>query len=293
MVANGSNKMKRKHESNEVKIEPKMKALKKNDILVQFAALKLRYEVLEKENRDLIEDKKKDIEVIILLEETVKLLETRSPPVQQMSTEMQTECKDWEILAEKKIDRAIHMNKNNTKDSVEQSIKCYYCEEKFILKTDLLNHRKQAHPEKAQFCIYFSEDKCEHGDLCWYSHIQPVKLPEYECRICEEKFKLKSAFMKHRKKSHRTSVPICKASKNGRCYYDSNNCWFHHEDILANQGDQEIIESMDVDENEQKNGVMLQKLFEMVEKYTQRIILLENEIKNAKENFTTSEQHAN
>ena len=107
MVANGSNKMKRKNESNEVKIELKMKALKKNDILVQFAALKLRYAVLEKENRDLIEDKKKDIEVIILLEETVKLLETRSPPVQQMSTEMQTECKDWEILAEKEIDRAI------------------------------------------------------------------------------------------------------------------------------------------------------------------------------------------
>ena len=58
--------------------------------------------------------------------------------------------------------------------------------------------------------------------------------------------------MKHRKKSHRTSVPLCKASKNGRCYYDSNNCWFNHEDIPANQRDQEINESVDVVENERE-----------------------------------------
>ena len=48
---------------------------------------------------------------------------------------------------------------------------------------------------------------------------------------------------------------------------------------------------MDVVENDHKSE-MLQKLFEMVEKYIQRIILLENEIKDAKENFTTSEQNA-
>ena len=64
MVANG---VKRKNESNQVKIEPKMKALKKNDNLVQFAALKLKYIILEKENRDLIEDKENNIEAIILL----------------------------------------------------------------------------------------------------------------------------------------------------------------------------------------------------------------------------------
>ena len=49
---------------------------------------------------------------------------------------------------------------------------------------------------------------------------------------------------------------------------------------------------MDIDVNEQKSGEMLRKLFDMVEKYTQRIIILENEIKDAKENFTISEQHA-
>ena len=75
MVANG--RMKRKNESNETKIEPKLKALKKNDILVQFTALKIRYDALEKENRNLIEDKKNNIEAILLLDETVKLLEKK------------------------------------------------------------------------------------------------------------------------------------------------------------------------------------------------------------------------
>ena len=54
MVANG--RMKRKNESNEIKMEPKLKALKKSDILMQFTALKIKYDALEKENRDLIED---------------------------------------------------------------------------------------------------------------------------------------------------------------------------------------------------------------------------------------------
>ena len=69
-------------------------------------------------------------------------------------------------------------------------------------------------------------------------------------------------------------------------FIDGNccNCWFNHEDIIGNQGDQEIIENMDVVENDHKSE-MLQKLFEMVEKYIQQIILLENEIKDAKENF--------
>ena len=43
-------------------------------------------------------------------------------------------------------------------------------------------------------------------------------------------------------------------------------------------GDDEIIENMEIDLNNDKNE-MLQKLFEMVEKYTEIIICLENELK--------------
>ena len=89
MVATGNNKLKRKNESNEVKIEPKMKALKKNYILIQYAALQSKYECLEEQNKVLIEEKSTHVEAILLLEETVKLLEVRTDKVkpEQNSTE--------------------------------------------------------------------------------------------------------------------------------------------------------------------------------------------------------------
>ena len=43
----------------------------------------------------------------------------------------------------------------------------------------------------------------------------------------------------------------------------------------------EIIENMEIVENNENNE-MFQKLFEMVEKYTERIISLENELKQSK-----------
>ena len=92
---------------------------------------------------------KNNIEAILLLDETVKLLETRSPNVEKKSTEMQTdivECEDGGFPTEKEMNLANHMH-----SSTEYNIKCYYCEDKFITKTDLLNHRKQVHPERLSF----------------------------------------------------------------------------------------------------------------------------------------------
>ena len=74
-----------------------MKALKKNDTLVQVATLKLKKQILEKENWDLIEYKKNNIESILLLEETVKILETRSPHVEKTSTETQLRLNNVKI----------------------------------------------------------------------------------------------------------------------------------------------------------------------------------------------------
>ena len=81
--------MKRKNESNEVKIEPNMKALKKNDILIQYAALQNKCECLVEQNKVLIEEKNIHVEAILLLKETVKLLEVRTDKVkpEQNSTE--------------------------------------------------------------------------------------------------------------------------------------------------------------------------------------------------------------
>ena len=59
-----------------------MKALKKNDIIIQFEALQEKYDALEKHNNILLQEKHDDMESIHLLEETVKILEIKSSKVE-------------------------------------------------------------------------------------------------------------------------------------------------------------------------------------------------------------------
>ena len=70
-------KGKRKNESSDVKAEPAMKALKKNDIIIQYKALQEKHKILEEQNAILVQENKNNIEAIILLEETVNILENK------------------------------------------------------------------------------------------------------------------------------------------------------------------------------------------------------------------------
>ena len=83
MVASGNARVKRKNVSNETKAEPAKKALKKNDILLQLQALQAKHKALEEENSILIQERKTNIESILMLEETVKLSELLSSKVVQ------------------------------------------------------------------------------------------------------------------------------------------------------------------------------------------------------------------
>ena len=92
------------------KQEPAMKALKKQDIILQYNALKEKYESLVDEKKALKEDNKNQVESILLLEETVKLLEGRS--VNKVSTGAQTEiirCEECEFPVETMNDLVYHM----------------------------------------------------------------------------------------------------------------------------------------------------------------------------------------
>ena len=78
MAATGNQRTKRKQESLDVKIEPARKALKKNDLIIQFKDLQQKYEKLEKQNMILLQEKENCTESILLLEETVKILEKKA-----------------------------------------------------------------------------------------------------------------------------------------------------------------------------------------------------------------------
>ena len=59
-------------------------------ILIIFNSVQHKYEQLEENNTDLRKEKETNIEAILLLAETVKLLETRSPKVHQKTESVQT-----------------------------------------------------------------------------------------------------------------------------------------------------------------------------------------------------------
>ena len=72
MVATGNQRTKRKQDSVDVKIEPAMKAMKKNDLIIQFKDLQLKYKKLEEQKMIVLQEKENHTESILLLEETVK-----------------------------------------------------------------------------------------------------------------------------------------------------------------------------------------------------------------------------
>ena len=276
MVASGNPRVKRKNVSTETKAEPAKKALKKNDILLQLKALQAKYEVLEEENNILLQEKKNNIESILLLEETVKLLE-KSSKLEQKSATVQTEiirCEECEFPAENIHDLVYHMHEFHPLES-ESDIKCHYCGENFQTKRDLMSHRKTTHIEKVKLCSYFGEGKCNFGDECWYNHSisgSNNDNTELKCRICDKMFVNRNDFMHHRKKEHTKNVPFCKNALKGSCHFGVKNCWFNH-----NENDISNINENGSGENlNDMNQEMIGKLFEMMEKFTQRIVQIEN-----------------
>jgi hypothetical protein len=78
MVVTVNQKAKRKNKSTDLKIEPAMKALKKDDIILQYNALLEKFEAMKDQNMLLLQEKTNHVEAILLLEETVKILENKS-----------------------------------------------------------------------------------------------------------------------------------------------------------------------------------------------------------------------
>ena len=277
MVASGNPRVKRKNVSNETKAEPAKKALKKNDILLQLQALQAKHKALEEENSILIQERKTNIESILMLEETVKLLERKSSKVDKKSVTVQTEiirCEECEFPAEDINDLVYHMHEFHPLER-ESDIRCHYCGENFETKRDLMIHRKNAHIEKVKLCSYFAEGKCIFGDECWYNHSKTESnydKTEYKCKVCDKMFLNRHDFMHHRKKQHAQNVPLCKNALKGTCHFGVKNCWFNHNE------NESMNENGSKENSNDMNQEVIGKLFEMMEKFTHRIVQIENVI---------------
>ena len=249
------------------------------DMIIQYKLLQEKNEELEKQVRNLEAQQKARVESILLLEETVGILEKRS--VKKISIGAQTEiirCEECEYPAECMNDLVYHMFECHPLDAKEPTIKCNSCDDSFTSKRDLMFHKKRDHIENVQICTNIRNGDCSFGNECWFRHdINSTESPpEYNCNFCEETFKTKSEFMKHKKIKHFASVKKCENDLIGTCQYNYQKCWFIHKNSNVNS-DIQIDTNMEDEDNEKYS--MIKELKDMVENYTERIIKLENEIR--------------
>ena len=241
-----------------------MKALKKQDIIIQFNALQEKYDTLAQQNTVLKEENKNHVESILLLEETVKLLETKS--VKQISTGAQTEiirCEECEFPADCMNDLVYHMYESHPLEENEQKFECNFCSDNFKIKGDLMVHKKYVHQEKVQICTNFIQGTCHFKDGCWFRHENRNGFVfEFDCNYCEERFITRKEFMTHKKSNHKEYVQMCKNYTKNDCQYSSELCWFLHK----NRGNLNFELT-----NENENKVLMKKLIEMIENYSDKI----------------------
>ena len=75
--------------------------------------------------------------------------------------------------------------------------------------------------------------------------------------------------MNHRKHNHSENVPTCRNFSNGSCEYEHGSCWFKHSDT--------VFENTNV--NGIENDNITEKLLSMMEKFSERLTMIENNTK--------------
>ena len=91
------------------------------------------------------------------------------------------------------------------------------------------------------------------------------------CKICDKIFPNKAEYHIHRKQNHKALVTPCFKAQNDNCTYGDELCWFTHDE--RNQ--------LDNDETTGKaKKEVLQRIFEVMEKMTERIAELEKQTQN-------------
>ena len=109
------------------------------------------------------------------------------------------------------------------------SFNCYYCNEIFPNKSNVMAHTKIAHTDKAKHCLNFLEGTCSYSDECWFLHGNTFKEsnPKFNCKYCDKTFRTKTQLMHPKKQHHIEKVSMCTNEKT-TCKYGSEKCWFIH-----------------------------------------------------------------
>ena len=149
----------------------KLKLNLRSDLLLQYQALEHKFDAFEVKHNILVEENATHIDAIIMLEETVKLLEMKVNNALPNSTSVQIEnisrenlsvkacetqtedldtmrCQECAYTAQDICDLGAHAFEVHSSGNDNKMITCQYCEAKLKTKENLMIHRKKIHREK-------------------------------------------------------------------------------------------------------------------------------------------------
>ena len=58
-----------------------------------------------------------------------------------------------------------------------------FCDCNFESKSELMSHRKKAHPSRVKQCRNNENGRCQHGPNCWYNHDYEMIFDEEHVQI--------------------------------------------------------------------------------------------------------------
>ena len=157
-----------------------------------------------------------------------------------MESEEEFNCDGCDFQGTTRLQLNKHINIKHVAEEQpkKEVIKCRNCDEQFSEKWNLMNHRKQKHIEKVAYCRKKQEGSCPFSDdKCWWNHEN--KQQEVKCYVCDKIFQGKSSMMKHRKSEHTSLVRKCDKDLQNNCPFQSNTCWFLHENDMEVEDGQE------------------------------------------------------
>ena len=210
--------------------------MKKPDLLKYCKQLENINEKLQNENSKIakmIEDNK---DTIKNLEESVKVLELKNRVLSQQEEKFRYTCAECDYESECVHCFSDHDHDQHDEDEEETDIPnfhCYYCDETFSSKMNVMNHTKLYHVAQSKHCINSLEGTCRYDDRCWFLHDEKVKQsnPKFNCNYCDSSFRLKSQLMLHKKIIHIDKVSKC-SNEDKCCKFGSDKCWFIHKENI-------------------------------------------------------------
>ena len=161
---------------------------------------------------------------------------------------------------------------STVKQYSRENLTCNFCKEKFTSRGALMHHKKNNHEDNVAICWKYSTGNCTFSnDDCWFLHCESEQYTsEWKCSLCESKFICQSEFLRHRKHEHRNLVQMCRNVQDGTCIFGSLNCWFIHDDKEAALESEKTILT--------EHNEVIEKVFGMMEKMTERILMIEKSI---------------